>query len=273
MLRSIVVALFLLARSASSTSVVAASSQLRKGTNAGASFISTLKFSTTLRICNAYPYSYPMDVFLGKEKLTETAMPYKACGEFHPDIKAGDKLDFKVRDSSAGSFSVSELPQNDAILVLVIYRHDTLSTAVSFESHVFASLLNAQLAILDAYKGPAQAIPRIQDKKPSALAGEKKEERRSEELRFDSVVAVNQGLYDVILTSPAGEQKTSHQLVALNRESYLVVRCGVQAVEGQSYPEELMVFPESDPAALSGAAKSSLFAAVLATIFSVCMSA
>jgi len=260
-------AILLLARIASSTSVVAVN-QLRSKRNAGATFISTLKFTVKLRICNAYPYSYPMDVYLGKQKLTESPMPYKMCGEFHPDLKAGDKLDFKVRDSSAGSFSVSELPQNDAVLVLVIYRHDTMSTAVSFESHVFASLMNAQVAILDAYKGKSQAIPRIQDIKAQQDPNDKGE-HRSEELRFNSVVAVNQGLYEVILTSPEGEQKARHQLVALNRESYLVVRCGVQAAEGQSYPEELMVFPESDPSALSGAAKSSLFAVFLATLVSV----
>lgn len=267
MLRIVSLTLLLLARISSSTSVVSASTQLRR--NAGATFISTLKFKITLRICNAYPYSYPMDVYLGKNKLTESAMPYKSCGEFHPNLKAGDKLDFKVRDSSAGSFSVAELPQNDAVLVLVIYRHDTLSTAVSFESHVFANLLNAQVAVLDAFKGKAEAIPRIQDIKSQQ---DEHVEHRSEELRFDSVVAVNQGLYEVTLMNMAGEQKARHQLVALNRESYLVVRCGVQAAQGQSYPEELMVFPESDPRALGSAAKTSLFAAVLATFFSVWMS-
>jgi len=266
MLRVVGLTLLLLARIASSTSVVSASNQLRR--SAGASFISTLKFKVTLRICNAYPYSYPMDIYLGKNKLSESSMPYKSCGEFHPDLKAGDKLDFKVRDSSAGSFSVSELPQNDAVLVLVIYRHDTLSTAVSFESHVFANLLNAQVAVLDAFKGKSEAIPRIQDIKQQ----QEGEEHRSEELRFDSVVAVNQGLYEVVLQNMAGEKKARHQLVALNRESYLVVRCGVQAQQGQAYPEELMVFPESDPRALGGAAKTSLLAAVLATIFSMWMS-
>lgn len=266
MLHFISIAIFLLARIAFGTTVVAASNHLRQK-NAGASFISSLKFRTTLRICNAYPYSYPMDVFLGKEKLTESAMPYKMCGEFHPDLKAGDKLDFKVRDSSAGSFSVSELPQNDAVLLLIIYRHDTMSTAVSFESHVFASLLNAQVAVLDAYRGSAKAVPLIQDVKQGGA--DEKAPRRSEELRFNSVVAVNQGLYEVTLQSLQGEQKARHQLVAINRESYIIVRCGVEAVQGQSYPEELMVFPESDPRALSGAAKSSLLAAALATLLSV----
>ena len=73
--------------------------------------------------------------------------------------RSGDKLEFKVGDASAGTFSVSDLPNNDAVLLLVIHRHDTLSTAVSFESHVFASLQNAQVAIIDTYKADLSLRP------------------------------------------------------------------------------------------------------------------
>merc|ERR1712187_51370 len=84
------------------------------------------------------------------EKLTsDAAMSYKSCRDFTAPLKSGDKLEFMVGDASAGTFSVSDLPSNDAVLLLVIHRHDTLSTAVSFESHVFANLLNAQVAVID----------------------------------------------------------------------------------------------------------------------------
>lgn len=263
MFRSITLAICLLARIAASTSVVA--SQLRQK-HAGASFISSLKFKLKLRICNAYPYTYPMDVYLGKEKLTEMALAYKACGDFTPALKAGDKLDFKVGESSAGSFSISEIPENDAVMLLVIYRHDTLSTAVSFESHVFSNLANAQIAVLDAYRGKEKAIPRIQDVRKHQPEGV---QQRSEELRYNSVVAVNQGMYEVVLEGATdGQKKATHQLVALNRESYLVVRCGVQTEQGQAFPQELMVYPKSDPRELGGAAMYSLFVAALLTLFS-----
>jgi hypothetical protein len=261
------VSLALLARMVASTTVVHASSSGRAALNklqhrhAGASFISSLQFTHKLRVCNAYPYAYPIDVYLGKEKLTITPLAYKACEEFAPPMKAGDKLDFKVGDSSAGSFSVSELPSNDAVLVLVIYRHDTLSTAVSFESHVFGNILNSQIAVLDAYRGAtsSQATPFIQDVSDAKAA-------RKEELRYDSVVAVNRGLYEVVLASQVdGEEKAKQQLVALNRESYVVIRCGIETQQGQSYPQDLMVFPKSDPKALTGAAmaKYALLAVVL----------
>lgn len=255
----------LLARMVAGTSKVASASvtHLR---HSGASFISSLEFKHKLRVCNAYPYQYPMDIYLGKEKLTTEPMAYKNCGEFDKPLKAGDKLDFKVGDSSAGSFSVAELPSNDATLVLVIFRHDTLSTAVSFESHVFSNLINSQIAVLDAYRGAAKATPRIRD------VSEAKTDR-NEELRYDSVVAVNPGVYEVVLQSVEGESKAKQELVALNRESYVVVRCGVETVQGQSYPQELMVYPHSDPKALTGAAfrRTPLLAAVsvIVAIFAV----
>jgi len=266
MLRFLTLAAFLYESLVGAT--VVSSKQLRQK-NVGKSFISSLEFKHVLRICNAYPYTYPMDVYLGKEELAK-GLPYKKCGEYHPTLQIGDKIDFKVDTTSAGSFTISELPQNDAVLVLVIYRHDTLSTAVSFESHIFSNLMNAQIAVLDAYRGDAKSTPRIQDIKKHQDKGEV---QRSEELRYNSVVAVNQGLYDVVLHATDGETiKARHQLVALNRESYLVMRCGVEAQQGQSFPQELMVFPESDAAQLGGAASYSLFAAALVTIYSIAAS-
>jgi len=213
------------------------------------SFVRTLDFRHRLRVCNAYPGSVPVDIFHGKSKLTETPLGYKACREFTPPIRAGDKLQFKMAGSNAGSFAVSDLPNNDAVLVLVIYRHDTFSTAVAFESHVFANLINAQIAVLDTYKGHAKAALRIQDVSNAKTS-------RSEELRYDSVVAVNPGIFEVVVQGEDGDMKARQELVALNRESYVVIRCGVEAQEGQVYKEELMVWPQSDPKVLMGSATS-----------------
>lgn len=235
-----------------------------KHINGAGGFVRALEFKHRLRVCNAYPFAAAMDVYRGKsDKLTgDSPMPYKACRDFLSPLKAGDKLEFKVGDANAGTFSVSDLPNNDAVLFLVIHRHDTLSTAVSFESHVFANLLNAQVAIIDTYKGAAKALPRIMDAGASKLA-------RSEELRFDSVVAVNPGMYEVVLAGQDGETKAKSQLVALNRESYVILRTGVEAQQGQSYPQDLIVFPKSDPTALhSGAAAKSL-ATLLALLTAV----
>jgi len=207
-----------------------------------------------LRVCNAYPYGAALDVFRGHtERLTfDGPMPYKSCRDFMAPLRTGDKLRFKVGEANAGTFSVSDLPANDAVLLLVIHRHDTVSTAVSFESHVFANLLNAQIAVIDTYKGSAKASPRILD---SDQVG--KGSTRSEELRFDSVVAVNPGAYEVTLATADGEKVAKSELVALNRESYVVLRVGVEAEVGPSYPQELVVYPLSDFHRLLGGARSS----------------
>lgn len=230
--------------------------KLRSG-NVGASFVRSLQFNQRLRVCNAYPYGTALDVFVANKKVTQAPMPYKSCQEFTPQLQPDDKIDFKVGDASAGTFSIAELPNNDAVLLLAIYRHDTLSSAVSFESHVFANLQNAQVAVIDLYKGAAKSTARIQDETDT-------KHQRTEELRYDSVVAVNPGLYNVILEDEKGQIKSKGELVAVNRESYVVMRCGVESQQGPAYPQELMIFPNSDRKIFeSGAAAVTPIAALL----------
>merc|ERR1719324_928551 len=103
----------------------------------------------------------------------------------------------------------------------MITRHDTMSSAVSFESHVFANLANSQVAVLDMYKGATKSTVKIEDKKDAKFS-------RSEELRYDSVVAVNPGVYECVLVGTNGGERAKSQLVALNRQSYVALRVGVE---------------------------------------------
>mmetsp|Transcript_59588 Transcript_59588/g.128972 ORF Transcript_59588/g.128972 Transcript_59588/m.128972 type:complete len:306 (+) Transcript_59588:68-985(+) len=213
-----------------------------------AAFLHTQQFSHRLRVCNAYPDSEAIDVFQGETKITDSPMSYKSCQEFPAKLKDGEKLHFEVGSERAGSFTVSDLPRHDAVLMLVIYRHDALTAQVAFESHVFAKLVNAQIAVLDTYRGFAKGTPRIQDQTDAKT-------ERSEELRFDSVVAVNPGVYEVVIEGPDSEIKARQELIALNRESYVVVRCGVEPPQGQeAYGQDLIIFPHSDAKALLGGA-------------------
>lgn len=218
---------------------------------AAGSFVRSLAFRHTLRVCNAYPSSDVVDVYQADTKVTESSLPYKACEEFQKvQLHTGDRLLFKFGEGVEGSFVVAELPSNDAVLMLVVYRHDPSSTAVAFESHVFANLVNAQIAVLDTYKGTAMSKAWIRD-----TAGQKT--ARNEELRYDSVVAVNAGIYDVALAKGSSKKHptvSKKKLVALNRESYVVLRVGLEAGKDKSYPEEVVVFPNSDPQALNGGA-------------------
>mmetsp|Transcript_121611 Transcript_121611/g.295125 ORF Transcript_121611/g.295125 Transcript_121611/m.295125 type:complete len:269 (-) Transcript_121611:30-836(-) len=214
-----------------------------------AGLVRPLEFDHRLRVCNAFPYGSGLDVIRGKESLTGSLpMPYKDCRDFHSQLRSGDKLEFKIGDSTAGTFSVSELPANDAVLLLVVYRHDTMSTAVSFESHVFANLKDAQVAIIDTYKGSKHSTPKIMDRKTA------NKKARSEELRYSSVVAVSPGVYDV--DADAEGRGAKAELVALHHESYVILRTGVEARQGPSYPEEIVVYPHSDITALHSGVSS-----------------
>jgi len=230
-------------------------------------FVKALEFKHRLRVCNVYPYAASLDVFRGKaEKMTgDSPMPYKACRDFMAPLQTGDKLEFKVGDATAGTFAVSDLPNNDAVMLLVVHRHDTLSTAVSFESHVFSNLANAQIVVLDTFKGKAKAHTSIMDA-ATHLKKEQKDQARSEELRFDSVVAVNPGRYEIALTGDDGETKAKAALVALDHESYVVLRTGVEAQAGPQYPQELVVFPQSDPSKLPSAASPTSMSALLLAV-------
>jgi len=232
--------------------VAATSGSATYAAHAASQFAKSVQFKHRLRVCNAYPYTAGLDVFKGRdntvsniqmfkgqEKLTELPLEYKMCGDFASTLLAGDKLKFMVGGARAGTFTVSDLPNNDAVLLLVVYRHDTLSNAVSFQSHVFANLLNSQVAVIDTYKGMARGFAEIKD-------GGKK----TEKLRYNSVVALQPGEYKVSLLDNHKEPTVVEKLVALSRESYVIIRVGAEAQRGPEYPQELVVYPASDPALL-----------------------
>jgi hypothetical protein len=221
-------------------------------------FAKKVQFKHRLRVCNAYPSAAGLDIVKGREKmmsgiyrfkahdkLTEIPLDYKMCGDFHVPLFAGDQLKFMISGANAGNFEISDLPNNDAVLLLVIERHDTLMNSVAFHSHVFANLLNAQLAVIDTYSGRAHSFIEIADGKTTEL------------LPYNKLVALNHGIYNIKLVNTHKKVKAVEKLVALNRESYVAMRVGVHAQQGPSYPEELVVYPASDPALLGGTSRSS----------------
>merc|ERR1719162_311143 len=102
------------------------------------------------------------------------------------------------------------------------------------------------------------ASPKIKDHADAT------KQSRSEELRYSSIVAVNPGIYTVDLDSADGKVVSKSQLVALNRESYVVLRVGVESKTGPSFPQELVIYPNSDPTSLHGSAATKSMAALFA---------
>lgn len=223
------------------------------------SFVRSLAFQQRLRICNAYPYYAALDVRVGERSLTQSPLQYRSCQEFTPSMRVGDRINFKVEDNTVGTFDITDLPENDAVLLMVIHRHDTDSSAVSFQSHVFSNQHAAQIAILDTYKGSAKSELRIKDALP-------KRGNRSELLRYDSVVAVDPGDYEVMLKGVKGENSTMLSLETLEAkpgEAYVVIRCGVESHMGEVYPQSLLVYPPGPPESSFQEQSSALGAAQL----------
>jgi len=224
------------------------------GTSTG--FIRGLTFRHRLRICNAYPFGAAINVRRGETDLTGSSpLLYKDCNDYRLELHVGDRLEFLVDEAGAGIFAINELPNANAVLLLVMHRHDTLSTAVSFQSHVFATLVNPQIAVIDTYQGHRHSVPRIMDAEDAASGAQ-----RMEDLRYSSAVAVNPGVYKLALVHEDGHEAAKSDLVALNRESYVVLRVGVDAKQGPSYDEELVVYPRSSVLGLSrsGSSKAAL---------------
>jgi len=215
-----------------------------------------------VRICNAYPYNAGLDIWKNAaEQLTGSdPLSYRDCRDMYTNLSAGDRFEFKVGRANAGTFAVSQLPAEDSTLLLVIHRHDVASTAVAFVSHVFANLLNAQLVVIDTYKGAKKAKLYVTD-------GEVIDSRR-EGLSADSVVALNSGKYQALLEDETDGAKVQKPLVIANRESYVLLRVGVEAAEGPAFPEDIVVFPQTDPSTVhSGATMAGSMLAALTALF------
>lgn len=221
-------------------------------------------FKRRLRLCNAYPFELPMGVVTerGTNLTGKDPMPYKTCRDFLQPLWPGDQLEFSLGNAKAGYFRLGDLPKSDAILLLVIYRHDTLTTAASFKSHVFADLDEPQVAVIDAYQGDHRVNVHILS--PSNSSG-------PAAVAFGGVVALNPGSYQVDFDSfdrprVNGTAEASGSLVATARESYVVLRTGVKAESGPSFPQELVVYPAPlwSSAPCTRAAPAALLLALLA---------
>lgn len=214
------------------------------------SFLKTLNFKYSLRVCNAYAATEPMELYVGTEKLTtDGPMPYGGCRDLKQHVmKQDDRFDFKIGDSSVGTFLVSSLPSNDAVLLLVVHRRDAESNAGAFESHVFSSNLpSGQIAVVDTYKGEAGSNPELTIRDHVADAADKTTAKsRKEVLKYDTVVAVRPGKYDLAL---GGENQLDNKpFKVLGGESYVILRAGF----GSTFPQALTVFPVSEGAARQG---------------------
>lgn len=213
--------------------------------------VSQLSFKQQLRTCNAYTDPTPIGIIQHKRHgggpdvdLTQgKLLKYKECLDFSVQLGRGDSLEFKQNAQHRGAFLISSLPQRDSILLLVLHRK-VGSSLLTFSSHVFQSAPHAQIAVLDMYSGSSKGSIAIQDSQVEQGEGEQAEQKRTEHLAFNEVVALNAGRYDCVLVDSKKQSRV--RLDAANAENYVAMRVGSD--DTPDFPEEVVVFP-----ALSGA--------------------
>lgn len=203
-----------------------------------------------LVICNAYASDHPLDVMTVRTRQTITEngpLAYKQCKDFTVGLEEGDQLDFKAGNLDVGTFYATGLPKSSASLLLIPHRRSPHAVGVSFESHAFADVRNPQIAVIDAFRsksGKKDGKVSIIETVP-ASSSNKDTTRIEEDLKFNSVVAVNPGEYEIALLGSGGHVNKV-PLKASGAEKYVIMRLGVEEEGGKSkYPQELVVFPNS----------------------------
>lgn len=240
----------------------------------------TTQGSWDLRLCNAYAYEGWVHVFHsdglrsgmsytkegdGEKRLTEESgpLPYKRCADIlGVSLSKGSLLKFRISgDMHIGTFFVEQLPVPGAMLQLVLKRRDTWSTAAAFSSHIFAVSKGPQIALVNTYLGKAKSKLEVRD----VLSGVEHLQEvatRQQEVHFGGVVDMATGNYEWRLMDDSGMQrryaeKASVEFKAVEGKAYTVLRVGAEAVGGQSFPEELIVWPSEGVQVHRGSGASS----------------
>jgi len=215
--------------------------------------IRKMQFNQSLLICNAYPSKSSVVVRKNAATLladSSHALAFKQCHYVSERVQPGDKLDFAVQGSGvSGAFEVGDLPKTDAVLLLVLERRDGDTPLVTFSSLAFPQRSGgdeAQLAVIDAFRGNP-SVPHL--KMEDHITGAEKQtvSKRVEQLAFNRVYAIEQGLYDASVADherePAAqatlERLTTKNLKLEKGQNYVVLRTG-----DDSTGESLTVFPE-----------------------------
>jgi len=232
-----------------------------------------------LRLCNAYAHEGWAHVYHsfgrragidyttsrgdGETMLTKVSgpLPFKRCTDVAGvALKVGSLLKFRMAgDMHVGTFSVDKLPAQGSMLQLVLKRRDTWSTAADFSSHIFVEAAEPQVALVNAYLGSAKSELEVRDA-PTDFGSFKKGSDHERKVHFGTVLDMLPGSYQwrlMDLRSPHAFQTASVEFKAVGRKAYTVLRVGAEAIGGQSFPEELIVWPADGAIVHRGSTDSS----------------
>lgn len=219
-----------------------------------------------LMICNAFAWSTPLNVYHRhtKLKLTENPIEYKDCSMLKKTmIKDGDKLKFTSNGLSVGTFHITELPVGSPLL-LVAHRKDENTSSLDFASSMFTDMEEAQIAVVDTYRGASEGQLRLTESHFSDVRPE-----HAEVIEPNSVISVGAGKYQVSrknnnedVVSPAALQFSVN-----DGDKVVIMRTGNDnrgTASLRIFPEELVMFPrESDKSGAVPAGHLHLFTVVV----------
>lgn len=219
----------------------------------------------SIRLCNAYAVESSVEVFHShgrlsgldytnasgskRQQLTKGSgpLPYKRCADVDGvDVGVNSILEFRIGEMPIGTFVVNDLPASGTLLQLAIKRRDTWSTAADFSSHIFTVSSGPQVALVDAYLGESKSYLEVWDAAefpPKARLSFEKGEKRHQEVSFGTIIEVAPGDYDWLLKDISGYEKIVVEFKATEQSLYTVLRVGAEAIGGQSFQEELVVWP------------------------------
>jgi len=243
-----------------------------------AGVVAPLQLDQRLLLCNAYPSESPVTAQLnGKDVLgggdVKGSIAFQECRYTPSKVQAQDRLDFDLRDAEVrGTFEVGDLPNSDAVLLLVLEKRDA-SPMMSFKSFAFPSAEgrdDAQLAIINTFKGNmTEPHLEVEDHVVSAPAtkGKKTPPSRSEWLNFNSVYSVEPGSYDMrVADRGAGKAGRAPKDLRLAKgTNYVVLRTAESGAPDSG--DALIVYPEAplpSSARRAGATLLAFFAALRA---------
>lgn len=225
--------------------------------------VQPMVYDQRLLVCNAFQAETDAPISLSKNGdvvfIEGEALAYEECRYAPVSVRKGDKLDFATTDNIAGgTFEVTDLPEQDAMLLLVLQNSMNQSFPLTSQSFTFP-LHNtggkAKLAVVDATAGRRGALLHIARSLPT---------KDDSDIDFNQVYELDNGTYSVSLQAMPGPEgaahdlphglelgKHAHRLLNLQGDrDYVLLRIGGERGE----EEHFITFPGSQ----SGSAVSTL---------------
>jgi len=215
-----------------------------------------IEFKQNLLVCNAYHSKSPMQVRQNGQHIQgqTRGIPFEQCREISTHIRPKDKIDVVFGKSVQGSFEIGDLPAADSVLLLVVEKRDTHSTLLAFQSFAFpvqADGDTANIAVVDTVRENSN-LPSLRMEDHLIGKGQSKLlSKRIEQLRFNRVYNVEQGMYDASILehddvtggSGRGRQVAKGSTRTLNlrkNRNYVIFRVS----DGKHVRQSLAVYPD-----------------------------